>query len=72
MGPSYYYQDADNNNNRLHNSWYADHAYFVKTSSSWFDRGGLFTGGAVAGQFYFDCNHGGTYDDTGFRLVLTK
>ena len=71
MGPFYYYQDADNKN-RPHNSWYADSSYFVESSYPWFYRGGGYNGGAIAGQFYFDCNHGGNYDDTGFRLVLTK
>ena len=71
MGPFYYYQDADNNN-RSHNSWYADHAHFVKTSSSWFDRGGLFSGGVLAGMFYFDPDTGRAHGGIGLRLVLTK
>ena len=71
MGSFYYYQDADNNN-RPHNSWYADDSNFIGTSYPWFRRGGDHNYGVLAGQFNFYRNNGGTVINTGFRLVLTK
>ena len=71
MGPFYYYQDTDNNN-RSHNSWYADNSHFVESSYPWFYRGGHYICGGLAGQFYFDRGTGGAYSSIGLRLVLTK
>ena len=71
MGPFYYYQDADNNN-RPHNSWYADDSNFIGTSYPWFRRGGDHNYGVLAGQFNFYRNNGSTVINTGFRLVLIK
>ena len=71
MGPFYYYQDTDNNN-RTHNSWYADYSYFVESSYPWFTRGGLYYNGVVACQFSFGPDTGGVYSNVGLRLVLTK
>ena len=71
MGPFYYYQDADNNN-RPHNSWYADSSYFVGASGPCLNRGGLCTNGVLAGQFYFGYISGAASVNIGFRLVLTK
>ena len=71
MGPFYYYQDADNNN-RSHNSWYADYSNFVVSSHPWFYRGGHYSFGVLAGQFYFDHYAGGADSALGLRLVLTK
>ena len=71
IGPFYYYQDADNNN-RPHNSWYADDSNFIGTSYPWFRRGGDHNYGVLAGQFNFYRNNGSTVINTGFRLVLTK
>ena len=70
MGPFYYYQDADNN--RPHNSWYADDSNFIGTSYPWFRRGGDHNYGVLAGQFNFYRNNGSTVINTGFRLVLIK
>ena len=71
MGPFYYYQDGDNNN-RVHNSWYADNSYFVNSSYPWFDRGGVYSDGVLADQFYFDRGTGGAGSNIGLRLVFTK
>ena len=71
MGPFYYYQDTDNNN-RPHNSWYADGSYFVASSYPWFSRGGDCYCGVLAGQFYFLRDTGGADSLLGLRLVLTK
>ena len=71
IGPFYYYQDADNNN-RLHNSWYADASYFVASSKSWFGRGGYYNDGVLSGQFYFSHDTGVADGFSGLRLVLTK
>ena len=71
MGLFYYYKDSDNNN-RPHNSWYADYSYFVASSNPWFNRGGYYGNGALAGQFLFSPGTGGTGSGTGLRLVLTK
>ncbi len=70
MGPFYYYQDTDNN--RIHNSWYADSSYFVDSSVPWFGRGGVYDYGVLAGQFYFNQYTGGARSDFGLRLVLVK
>ena len=71
MGPFYYYQDADGNN-RSHNSWYADASYFVQSSAPWFYRGGYYTDGVLAGQFYFHRYTGSAHGSFGFRLVLIR
>ena len=71
MGPFYYYQDVDNNN-RSHNSWYADNSYFANSSGPWFSRGGNCYNGVLAGQFNFNHYTGGANSDIGLRLVLIK
>ena len=71
MGPFYYYQDADNNN-RSHNSWYADNSYFANSSGPWFSRGGNCYNGVLAGQFNFNHYTGDANSDIGLRLVLIK
>ena len=68
MEPFYYYQD----NNGIHNSWYADRSYFVDSSYPWFNRGGNYDIGVLAGQFTFDHHAGGAYGFFGLRLVLIK
>ena len=70
MSPFKNYLDGDNNS-RYHSSWYASHAYFVDSSLPWFSRGGNFSNGVLAGQFYFDRHTGASYGSVGFRLVLT-
>ena len=71
MGPFYYYQDTDNNN-RSHNSWYAESSYFAESSYPWFYRGGYYYDGVLTGQFYFARRTGGAVSFIGYRLVLTK
>ena len=71
MGPFYYYADKDGNN-RQHNNWYADYSPFVYSSNPWFDRGGHYTHGVLAGQFDFDLYTGGAISFIGFRLVLAS
>ena len=69
MGSFYYYADKDGNN-RQHNNWYADDSYFVSSSNPWFNRGGLYTLGVLAGQFHFGYDTGGADSNIGFRLVF--
>lgn len=71
MESFYYYQDADNNN-RSHNSWYADNSDFVSSSYPWFVRGGYYNDCVLAGQFYFGPSTGSAYGHIGFCLVLVK
>ena len=71
MGPFYYYQDADSTY-RPHNNWYADSTNFAKASDPWFARGGDYSNGIRAGQFYFGDGTGHIGSYLGFRLVLTK
>ena len=71
MGPFYYYKDGDNNN-RVHNSWYADYSYFAYSSNPWFGRGGNYDNGVLAGQFNFFLNTGGAFSYIGLRLVFAK
>ena len=52
-------------------SWYADSSGFVGSSYPWFDRGGNYYNGVLAGQFYFDRYTGGAFGNISFRLVLT-
>ena len=69
MGPFYYYQDKDGNN-RIHNSWFGGHSYFVDASIPWFVRGGSYTGGVLAGQSDFNGVTGVAYGWVGFRMAL--
>ncbi len=71
MGSFYNYSDGDNNN-RQHNSWYADLSNFANSSLPWFARGGRYYDGVLAGQFGFNHDTGGVDSYIGFRLVLTK
>ena len=70
MGPFKTYLDGDNNS-RYHNSWYGDYSYFVDSTYPWFDRGGYYACGVLAGQFNFNRNTGGVNTNIGFRLVLS-
>ena len=69
LGPFYYYADKDGNK-RYHNNWYSDLSYFVESTSPWVVRGGGYTDGVLAGQFYFIRDTGGVYTHVGSRLVL--
>ena len=70
MGPFKTYLDGDNNS-RYHNSWYGDGSYFVDSTYPWFNRGGYYDDGVLAGQFYFNRYTGGANTNIGFRLVLS-
>ncbi len=70
MGPFYSYYEKDGI--YYHNVWYADGSYFVGSSYPWFNRGGLYDDGVLAGQFYFYRYTGGAYSYNGFRLVLSS
>ena len=69
MGPFTNYQD-DDGSSRYHNNWYADDSGFAEVSSPWFNRGGFYNSGVIAGQFGFHRNTGGVYGGGGFRLAL--
>ncbi len=69
MGPFYQYFDVSELNS-YHNSWYADWSYFIKSTTSWFGRGGSSCDGGVAGQFYFYGNPGGALSNVSFRIAL--
>lgn len=71
MGLFYYYQDADNNN-RPHNSWYADGSDFISSLLPVFSRGGALHSGLRSGLFAYDLNSGTANSSIGFRLVLVK
>ena len=51
--------------------WYSDYAYFVNSSSPWFERGGDFFNGVNAGVFNFDDDAGGGSSGYGFRVALS-
>ena len=70
MGPFKLYLDGDNSS-RLHSSWYGVSSDFVDSSYPWFNRGGHYTGGALAGAFCFSRLTGETNSGGGFRIVLT-
>ena len=69
VGPFYYYPDKDGNY-RYHNSWFGDNASFVDSSYPWFERGGYYAYGVLAGQAYFRRYTGGAHGWNGFRLAL--
>ena len=69
MGPFYYYKDKDGNN-RIHNSWFGDESGFGAASYPWFERGGDYPHGVLAGQSHFTRNTGDAYGWVGFRLTL--
>ena len=71
LGPFYDYKDSDNGQ-RYHSTWGTDYAYFVEAFYPWFEHGGLYYHGAVAGSFAFDRDTGGASSNISFRLVLTK
>ena len=49
---------------------YADNSNFVDSSNPWFNRGGNYDNGVLAGQFNFNRNTGGSNTNIGSRLVL--
>ena len=69
MGPFYFYSDKDNIK-RYHNNWYSDYSDFVDSTYPWFDRGGPYVDGVLAGQFSFHRYTGGVHTYSGSRLVL--
>ena len=69
MGSFYFYADKDNIK-RYHNNWYGDYSYFVDSTYPWFDRGGPYVDGVLAGQFSFHRYTGGVHTYSGSRLVL--
>ena len=71
MGAFYNYKESDGSS-YYHNSWYADASYFAYSSDAWFYRGGIYSYGVLAGQFYFNHYTGGASSGIGLRLVLTK
>ncbi len=68
MGPFYNYHDL--NSKSYHNSWYADLSNFILPGYSWFNRGGGYRDGVIAGQFFFVRNDGSADTGRGSRLVL--
>ena len=51
-------------------NWYSDYARFLKSSYSWFRRGGVYGYGTDAGAFYFDLNNGNAFGNYSFRVSL--
>jgi predicted oxidoreductase len=51
--------------------WYSDYAFFVLSSVPWFERGGYYSNGDVAGVFVFDVNTGEGSTFSGFRVALS-
>ncbi len=53
-----------------YNNWYNDYSPFVDSSYPWFLRGGGYSDGSGAGQFYFVSRTGGDNSGYSARLVL--
>ena len=70
MTPIKSYKDGDGTS-RHHSIWYSGGSDFVDSSLSWFDRGGMYTEGGNASQFYFGRNNGAAARFSSFRIVLT-
>ena len=51
-------------------AFYGDNSYFVQSSNPWFNRGGNYNNGILAGQFNFNRNTGEANSNIGSRLVL--
>ena len=51
-------------------SWYSDYAYFVYSTTSWFDRGGYYSAATSAGPFSFSSHNGGSSTYYSARLAL--
>ncbi len=51
--------------------WYSDYAYFPRSSSPLFYRGGIYGNGTNAGVFSFTFSDGGGYNDRSARAVLS-
>ena len=51
---------------------YGDLANFVESTNPWFNRGGGYNDGGIAGQFNFNTNTGEANGDHGFRVVLAR
>ena len=51
-------------------SWYSDFAYFVRSSNSWFARGGDYSLNTIAGPFSFSSNTGLTFYNSSARAAL--
>ncbi len=69
MGPFYGYWD--NTTDHIHNSWYADTAYFPKDEQPWFRRSLEPSSGVWAGAFCFSFSTGAAGGYIGSRLVLS-
>ena len=50
--------------------WYSDYAYFPYSSSSWFGRGGGYSGSSYAGVFFFSSYDGIARSSTSARAAL--
>ena len=50
--------------------YYADNSNFVLSSKPWFERGGGYNNGVIAGQFKFERDTGVAAGHLGSRLVL--
>ena len=68
VGPFYSYKS--NGVNYYHSTWGADYADFVDSSYPWFNRGGGYISGVIAGSFTFSRGLGGALSNVSFRLVL--
>ena len=51
-------------------SLYGDNSNFVDSTNPWFNRGGNYDNGVLAGQFNFNRNTGAANGNIGSRLVL--
>jgi hypothetical protein len=52
------------------NNWFLDSSNFVEASNPWFVRGGDYSNGAHAGQFYFHKRNGGADSYGSTRIIL--
>ena len=70
IGPFKLFSDGDGTS-REHSSWYGDYSVFLETNYPWIGRGGVNSGGILAGAFYFFSSDGSTNTTATFRIVLT-
>ncbi len=71
LGPFFHYKE-NNEINYYRSTWGFDYSYYINASIPWFERGGCYDRGILAGSFAFHRETGTAYNYISFRLVLTK
>ena len=52
--------------------WHGDNSYLAGSMNPWFNRGGCYADGAIAGAFCSSGSNGNAYSDSSSRLIITS